>query len=351
MATLKDISRALDLSVTQVSRALNGHSDVAVDTRKRVEDMARSLNYRPNISARKLVSGRSGIVALVLTSYPRLVSDANLLETVAGLSTEFSKLGMQFVLHVASEGEDILDTYASLIDSGSLDGFVVVEPDVGDDRIQYLSERAQHIVVHGPIVDVPSVPFFDIDNNEVGRVMAQHLVAKGHQRIGFINGHAERAYAQARTDGISAVLASGGLALDPALVFNGQMDEALGLTATVRMFDGSHPPPTAIICGSVRVAKGCYQAVEALGLSIPADVSILAHDDVLPGLRASAFYPALTVTRSPLSESWRPLAEALNGAIEGRDITDLQRVTPVDFISRASVAAVPEKSDHLSNFR
>jgi len=337
MATLKDISRALDLSVTQVSRALNGHSDVAAETRLRVEEMARRMNYRPNISARKLVSGRSGIVALVLNGYPSLISDANLLETIAGRSTEFSKLGMQFVLHVAGEDEDILDAYASLIDSGSLDGFVIVEPNVGDRRIHYMHERGQPFVAHGPVTDAPSSANFDIDNNDVGRKLAECLVAHGHRRIGFINGHEERAYASARLKAVRAAMAENGGALDDSLVFHGEMNEALGLTSTIRMFDGNQPPPTGIICGSVRIARGVYQAAEALGLAIPRDISVLAHDDVLPGIRASAFYPALTVTRSPLSESWQPLAEALGGAIEGRPLVELQNVMPVSFIERASV--------------
>ena len=62
MATLKDIARKLDLSITQVSRALNDHSDVNEETRLRVKEAARAMNYHPNVSARKLVSGRSGMV-------------------------------------------------------------------------------------------------------------------------------------------------------------------------------------------------------------------------------------------------------------------------------------------------
>ncbi len=63
MSTLKDIARHVNLSVTQVSRALNGHSDVSKATQERVQEAARALNYHPNVSARKLVAGRSGIVA------------------------------------------------------------------------------------------------------------------------------------------------------------------------------------------------------------------------------------------------------------------------------------------------
>ena len=90
MATLKDIARALDLSITQVSRALNDHSDVSEDTRLRVKDAARAMNYHPNASARKLVSGRSGMVGLVVPQHRTIGQDGIFLEVVAGLSAQFS---------------------------------------------------------------------------------------------------------------------------------------------------------------------------------------------------------------------------------------------------------------------
>jgi LacI family transcriptional regulator len=119
------------------------------------------------------------------------------------------------------------------------------------------------------------------------------------------------------------------------------MDHAHGLISTIQLFSGEAPYPTAILCGNVRIAKGVYSALEALGLSVPHDVSVVAHDDHLPTLRASAFFPALTVTKAPLRDSFRPLADCLAGAIEGTALADLQLVGPHEFIERNSVAAPP----------
>ncbi|HEY6918729.1 MAG TPA: substrate-binding domain-containing protein, partial [Tabrizicola sp.] len=123
------------------------------------------------------------------------------------------------------------------------------------------------------------------------------------------------------------------------LHLHGEMDEAHGLTDTVRLFSGDAPRPTAIVCGNVRLAQGVYQALAALGLSVPGDVSVVAHDDELPALRASAFFPTLTVTKSPLRDSWEPLADCLAGAIEGKPLETLQRLGRYAFIERNSVAA------------
>ena len=103
---------------------------------------------------------------------------------------------------------------------------------------------------------------------------------------------------------------------------------------------GNAPPPTAIICSNVRLAHGVYQALAALGLSIPGDVSVVAHDDHLPSLRASAFFPALTVTKAPLRDSWAPLADCLAAAIEGKPLAGLQKTGGYTFIERNSVRSI-----------
>ncbi len=118
MANLKDLSRHLGLSVTQVSRALNGYSDVSEETRKRVQKAARQFNYQPNLSARKLARGHSGMIALVRRHFPSINEDPMFLHVVTGLSLEFSKRDMQLVLHVSPEDEDIIQVHQKLFAGG-----------------------------------------------------------------------------------------------------------------------------------------------------------------------------------------------------------------------------------------
>ncbi|KOF22364.1 hypothetical protein AC244_02155 [Ensifer adhaerens] len=341
MATLKDISRKMGLSVTQVSRALNGYSDVNEETRRRVMEVAKSMKYQPNLTARKLVSGRSGMVGFVMTRYPRLSSDGFLLEMVAGLSSQFSSRGMQFVLHIAQEGDEVIDVYQKLIDGGALDGFVIVEPADEDVRIGYLTERDVPFVVHGRTSAAPNYPFFDIDNHGVAYRATAHLVKQGHTHIALINGLEHYSFARDRLAGYRAALSETGLPFQPDLVRHGRMEEALGLVSTVQLLSEGGRRPSAFVCGNVLIAKGVYKAAEALGLSIPRDVSIIAHDDVLPDISLPVFRPELTVTRSALSESWSPLADFLAGAIEGKPLEDLQRVAEVEFVEGDSVGSVP----------
>lgn len=336
LPTLKDVARAAGMSVTQTSRALNDHSDVSEATRRRVKAVARSMNYQANISARKLVTGRSGMVALVVTQSPDLPQSGLFIEGVAGMSAQFSGRGMQFVLHVARPDEPVIDVYQRLIGNGMLDGFVLFSPHDNDPRATFLRDRDISFVVHGRIWPKADHPYFDIDNEGILHQLTGHLTGLGHRRIAFINGELSHSFSSARMRGYLRALAEAGLQPDPALIRNGQMTEAIGLVSTIEMFRDSDRRPTAVICSDVRIAKGVYQALEALGLSVPGDVSVVAHDDHLPQLRASAFFPALTVTKAPLRDSWEPLADCMAGLLEGRPLEELQIVGRHELIIRNS---------------
>lgn len=334
--TLKDVARSVGLSVTQVSRALNDHFDVNEETRRRAKEEALRLGYEPNISARKLVSGRSGMVALVDTKYPGLTSDFLFFEIVAGLSSEFARRGMQFVLHVAEEDDDVIAVYQKLVGNGSLDGFVLTKPVLNDPRIDYLTRRKVPFVVHGRLPGNTAYPYFDIDNRAVAVESTLRFIQAGHRRIGLINGIAHFTYARARFEGYRDTLEANGIALDPALVRHGQMTEEFGYRSASEMLADN--PPTAIFCSNMLIASGVYRAAAERKIAIPAGLSVIAHDDALPNADPEAFDPPLSTTYSPLSASWPPLAEYLTGAIEGRPVAEMQQVERPTFIERSSVS-------------
>ena len=99
---------------------------------------ARAMNYHPNASARKLVSGRSGMVGLVVPQHRNIGQDGIFLEVVAGLSAQFSGRGMQFVLHIMADNEPALPVYQKLIGKALLDGFVLIDPQDQDPRVDFL---------------------------------------------------------------------------------------------------------------------------------------------------------------------------------------------------------------------
>lgn len=336
MATLKDLSRHLGLSVTQVSRALNGHSDVNEQTRARVQEAAKLLKYQPNISARRLVTGRSGTVGLVVPPPVSTDGHAVFVEMISGLSASFAQQQVHFLLHVINPQEDPVAVHRRLIDSAALDGFVITDPVVNDPRIAFLRKRDVPFVVHGRLGDKNDFAYFDIDNYAVAHRLTTHLTGLGHQRIAFLNGVPGRTYVESRLRGHVAALAAAGIAHDPDLHRNGMMNRNFGLTETIRLMLPGSCRPTAIIAGNMLIALGVYDALQALGLRISADVSVVAHDDHLPGATAESLFPALTTTSAPLKESWGPMASLLVQALDGQPIETLQKMGGITFFDRAS---------------
>lgn len=334
MATLKDLSKKLGLSVTQVSRALNNHDDVSEATKQRVRRAAQELDYTPNMSARTLVSGRSGIVALVYPNAPDLIYDSLFFETTVNLSIEFSKRDIQFMLHIAPEDVDILTVYDKLYQSGTVDGFVVIEPRNQDERVEHLKSKAIPFVLHGLSRNRQDYPYFEIDNDDVGYQLTKCLLDQGHRRIAFLNGPSDRSFASLRYDGYLRALKDAGIPPDEQLVRYAHMTKEQGLLAGIDLL--STAEPTAFVTSSIRLAEGVYNAVAAKGLRVGHDISVVAHDDVMPAIRASAFYPALTVTRSPISQSWVPLVEALTAHIQDKTAPLQQITAPVQLVERAS---------------
>ena len=345
MTTLRDLSRHLGLSVTQVSRALNNHDDVSADTRERVHLAARELGYQPNLSARRLVTGRSGMLGLVLPDIPKEPEDSLFVQVVGTLSQHLSRLGRQFVLHIADPQEDIVEVYRRLIGGGAIDGFVLLDPEIRDRRVAFLRKAGVPFVIHGRIEEPHDYAFYDIDNRGAAERLTRRLIEAGHERIAFLNGPRARTYAASRWQGYRTALTAAGLAEEPGLHRFGPMTEGEGRVAGVQLWGEGGPRPTAAVCGSTRLAAGLLRALEALGLRVPQDVSVVVHDDELPGLRAQEFDPPLTATCSPLAQGWPYLARILARMVDGAPLAELQVLGEVEMVERGSVRSVSLRRD------
>jgi LacI family transcriptional regulator len=336
MSTLRDISRRSGYSVTTVSRALNGFDDVAEATRRRIEAVARELDYQPNLVARKLVSGRSGMVGAGARGPPAPFEQGHFFHTVAGCSRAFSRAAWTSCCTSATATTCSRPT-ARLINRGNLDGFIVTAPDVRDPRIALLLERGVPFVVHGRDPEQAGYPFVDADNAGIARTAVDHLADLGHRRIALLNGPEPRAYSSERLRGFRETVAARGLDADPRLVHDGDTSEAYGRTATRELLSLDRRP-TAIVCCNSLVAAGVYEALKAEGLDVPRDVSVVAHDDLLPQADTAAFDPPLTVTRLGLDAAFGPLAKLFVGlATEEAAETSFVEQS-AEFVVRASTA-------------
>lgn len=338
MATLKDIGSELGLSVATVSRALNGFPEVNFKTRDKVRETADRLGYKPNRVAQRLVTGRSGMVGMIVKIKPDMSADQTFFEMLTGLTAALTARETDLVLAV-DQATDPVEPFIKLLERNILDGFILNAPAMHDPRVDFLQSQRIPFVLHGQDRPDANYPFYSIDNRAVSAVAVEMLVALGHRRIALINGALRHAYASDRLAGFQDAMGHAGLL---PIVENEATFESHGYMMALRLLAGAQPP-TAFVCASTVIAEGVIQAVRDRGLSVPQDVSVIAHDDALPLTRAVSFDPALTVTRAPLRDACVPLADLLVRHLGGASLADCQILQNAELIVRGSTGPAPQK--------
>ena len=342
LANLKDIARHLGLSPATVSRALNGFPEVGAKTRARVIEASRELNYAPNITARRLATGKSGVVGMVFRSARNLLLDPHFVDFLAGLSLVLSENQIDLMIHVAPPGQQLAH-YKRFIASGSIDGMILSAPEIDDKRIQTLLGADFPFAVHGRSGDNAPYAYYDIDNDTAFSGAFALLYDLGHRRIAFLNGPEDLAFAYQRLGAFKRQCTARDIHVPDRYISHEEMREDLGYEKAASMLHGNlNQRPTAFICSSTLLALGVMRATIEAGLEPGRDISIIAHDDVLPHFRSEHFAIPLTVTRAPIRDAGTRLAQMVSDLVAGADPKAMQYTQKTDLIVRASTGAVPQ---------
>ena len=312
---LKELSEVLGLSQTTVSRALNGYPEVAEATRLRVAQAAAAHNYRPNVQARSLATGRAMAVGHVipLSKHNEMVNPI-FADFIAGASESYLRHGYDMVISaVPDDGEE--EAYRNLLAKSSVDGVIVHGPRKSDPRIALLQEIGMPFVVHGR-ASLEETPYnwVDVNNRSAFLRATEFLIDLGHERIGLINGMMHMDFAARRHQGYLDALAARGIAPDQELIRSSEMTETYGFKAAKEML--SLPtPPTAMLGSSIITSFGIRRAIEESGAELGRDISVITFDDDLSYLRNGPDVPTFTATRSSVREAGRICADRLMAVI------------------------------------
>jgi LacI family transcriptional regulator len=337
---LKQLADMLSLSQTTVSRALNGYPEVAEKTRLRVEAAAKRYGYRPNPSARRLATGKAGMIGYVMPTGATVDIDPHFVEFLSGLGDYARTHELDLALSPTTV-EDEETTYRRVVANKQVDAVYVSAPRPQDRRIRLLEQLGFPYIVHGRSEGLDfDYPFVDIDNEGAFHDAARLLVQLGHTRIALINGDTSQTFAIHRERGFRRALSEAGLRLADQDLHSVGMTEENGYRAACALL-GQADRPTAIVCSSLLEALGIFRALRDLGLSAPRDVSLISHDDVFPFLNPEGFPVPLTTTRSPIRAAGARIAERLAARIAGIEIEPRGEVWKVDLIVRGSVAPAP----------
>ncbi len=329
----------LSLSQTTVSRALNGYPEVSEETRRRVTEAARRHGYRPNPSARRLATGKAGMIGYVLPTGASVDIDPHFIEFLSGLGDYARGHDLDLVLSPAAADEEET-TYRRVVANKQVDAVYVSSPRPADRRIALLNQLGLPFIVHGRSEGFDfDYAYLDIDNEGAFHDAARLLLQLGHRRLGLINGDDRETFAIHRERGMRRALAASGLDLMPDFRHAVAMTEENGYRAA-RSILARGDRPTGILCSSLIMALGVARAANDLGLAIPGDLSLVAHDDVFPWLRPENFPVPLTTTRSSIRAAGQRIAERLAAKISGLETEPRGEVWPVDLVVRGSIGGV-----------
>ena len=330
---LKDLAEHLGLSQTTVSRALNGYPEVNEATRLRVAETAARLGYRPNASALRLATGRSGAIGLVLRGVGEL--GPHMSEFMAGMSGRMSTEEIDILLITVDNFQDEMSAYRRLAASQKVDAIVLHSPTLSDARAELLLDLKIPFVMHGRTNIGAPIAWLDIDNTGAVERATGHLLDLGHRRIALLNGVKGRTFAEHREIGYLAALSARGVPFDAALMGNSVFTDEVAFRMAQAMLE-LRPRPTAFLAGSMMTALGVFRAIRQAGLVLGKDVSMIAHDDVFPYLNADNMYPSMSTTRSSIRQAGMRIAELILQILNGKSPEDVHELWPVELVLRES---------------
>lgn len=328
MPTIKEVSRRAKVSPSTVSRVLNETVPVAADTRQRVLDAVKELDYQPNVFARGLVTNRSGGIGVVLNE----ISSPYYAGLIGGIEKVVEAEGGHLLVSSGhADAEKEREAVAFLRQRRS--DAVIVQVDAATDYdLLAWAKSGPPLIIFGRNVAELTGSCVYLDNEQGGFLATQHLIDNGHRRIAHITGPLWVQDSRARLQGYRRALSANRLPFDELLVVEGDFAEAGGQLAMTRLLE-RRVNLSAVFVGNDQMALGALTALREAGCRVPNDISLVGYDDVL---FARYLSPSLTTIRQPLFEMGQAAARLAVARLKGTE-TEVKRSFEPELIVRTSV--------------
>jgi len=299
MASIVDVARLASVSVSTASRVLSGSSHpVSEQSRTRVLEAARSLNYSPSALAKAMVTGDSHIVGVLIGD----AADPYFAAIVRGLEDVARAHGYLVIVCNSDRVPEIELKYLNTLNDYRVDGVVFAGGGLTDKDylgaveqvLRLFQDRAAVCVSLGKHL-FPSVPV-TVDNVQVVLDAVDYLVGLGHSAIAYISGPSLLTTAELRLHGYKTALAHHGIPLNGRYILTGDYKYESGLRVARELHE-IDPKPTAVLASNDLMAIGCLVGLKALGYRVPEEFSVMGIDDIP---YAQFVDPPLTTMSLPL---------------------------------------------------
>jgi len=272
---IKDIAKSTNLSITTVSRVLNGKAKqyrISEKSQKKIYEAAEALNYIPNQIAVNLQSGRTRTLALII---PSLMNPY--FSRIAGLiNMELQQMGYATLISDSNENPEIEKEELLQVNSRNVEGIIIAPCGNSPDQLRLIQNLKIPVVCLDRYIEGLEIPFVSTDNYQGAYQATKHLIKNGHTNIACIQGIESSMPNQLRIKGFKAALKEEGIKISSISGYDFSVNN--GYTETLLLLQNKRKP-TAIFAMSNTIALGCMTALKEYNLRIPGDISLIASDD------------------------------------------------------------------------
>lgn len=310
MPTIYQVAERAGVSLSTVSRVLNGKASVNKVLKERVEKAVKELNYRPNSVARSLANNRTDSVGVLV---PELNAPffGDLMQAVESTLRAADK-------HVIiSVGRNCLETEKDAVEfliSRNCDALIMHAEALPDEYLLELNQSKLPVALVNRQVEGLPDACTSLDNEKGGYLATRHLLELGHKDIAYISGPTDKCDASLRLEGHKRALSEAGLPIKPQLIFNGDYSEEDGKIGLLELM-ARDVPFTALVCANDWMASGAISCARDLGMSLPHDLSVVGFDDVV---FAHHVFPRLTTVSNPIAEMAEMSAKYILNKVYGQ---------------------------------
>jgi LacI family transcriptional regulator len=319
--TLRDIAKALNLSISTISKALNDSHEIGSETKKKVLDYAKQHHYSPNRMAKGLKEGKSRSIGVLVCSLDNNVIS----QMLDGIHKASSDKSYQIIIMQSKESEKLETACIELLYAGGVDG-ILISPAYETINFSYLNSLQASglpVVLFDRLIDQVNTHKVGADNFKGAYDATMHLIHNGYKNIAHLNTNTILSIATDRLNGYKQALEDSGIKYRPELLRScnytdaNKLDE--DLEQAIKYYMNLADKPDAIFTATDQISTRCLVWLNKLGYKIPDDVALIGFTNTE---LADAMNPALSTVHQPAFEIGQLAAEKLISLIERKNLDD-----------------------------
>lgn len=328
MPTIRDVAREAGVSISTVSRVIRNENNVLPETKKKIEEAIRKLDYHPNRLAQQFRTQQTRMILVIVPEIGNTFYE----EILAGVEAVAYKNGYTVLLADSHGNEAIETTCYGMLSQKLVDGIITFSVGIPKPRLKQLASQYP-IVIACRYFAEETVSNVTIDNIKATKDITSYILSLGHRRICYLAGPENVPLYQDRVSGYRQALDERGIGCDPAMIIHGSSSIQGGYEAMQGVLNSGCPRFDAVVSSGDVIAIGAIRALNEHGLRVPEDVAVTGFDDIA---MSSLFNPPLTTVRQPKYLMGSRSTEKLLDLIAGKQPVQRREVLDYELVIRKS---------------